>query len=377
MIVKNEARNLPRCLTSVRPHVDEIVVVDTGSEDDTVAIAREFGAVLGHFQWCNDFAAARNASLALATSDWVLVLDADEELSLERAELRNWLMGAGDRLAGYVHLVNVAADGTPLSQGVPMLIPRLARNLPDLRYELRFHEQLRYQGRPLDDTEMAVFPQVVIRHYGYTPALIREKSLNRNIPILENIRQNEGLSLMQLAALAGLYVETGQTEKAQNCYAEALDRLTPNLLEGTKPERFGLVPSLLHRMAVAAYEQQDYETVRVLCQRGLEWCDTFPPLNHLTGELMRTLGFPRGAIAYYDYCLQLGQQQTYYQGETFDPCFVTTFPYYGKGCALLSLGELPSARTTFEAALECDPTFTPARDQLVDLEQLISSPDGY
>ena len=81
MIVKNEERFLGQCLASVKDIADELIVIDTGSTDRTVEIAREHGAQVGHFEWCNDFAAARNASIAPATGDWILFLDADEELS--------------------------------------------------------------------------------------------------------------------------------------------------------------------------------------------------------------------------------------------------------------------------------------------------------
>ena len=81
IIVKNEEKNLPRCLASVKNVVDEIVVLDTGSTDRTPEIAQEFGAKVHYFEWCNDFAAARNVSLKYVTGDWVLVLDADEYLS--------------------------------------------------------------------------------------------------------------------------------------------------------------------------------------------------------------------------------------------------------------------------------------------------------
>ena len=81
MIVKNEERFLGQCLASVKGLADELIIIDTGSTDRTVEIAREHGAQVGHFEWCNDFAAARNASIAPATGDWILFLDADEELS--------------------------------------------------------------------------------------------------------------------------------------------------------------------------------------------------------------------------------------------------------------------------------------------------------
>src|ERR1039457_6090419 len=81
LIVKNEARCLARCLRSVQSVVNDIVVVDTGSQDDTVRIARECQATVMNFAWGDDFAAARNFALAQTTGDWILVLDADEHAS--------------------------------------------------------------------------------------------------------------------------------------------------------------------------------------------------------------------------------------------------------------------------------------------------------
>jgi glycosyltransferase involved in cell wall biosynthesis len=86
LIVKNEEKFLGQCLKSVRDLASQIVVVDTGSTDRTVEIAKEYGAEVYSFAWCDDFSAARNAALEHATGDWVLVLDADEELSAEGRE---------------------------------------------------------------------------------------------------------------------------------------------------------------------------------------------------------------------------------------------------------------------------------------------------
>jgi len=83
MIVKDEGERLPECLASVKPIVDEIVVVDTGSTDNTMEVARGFGAKAASFSWCDDFSAARNESLRHATGDWILVLDADEAVAPE------------------------------------------------------------------------------------------------------------------------------------------------------------------------------------------------------------------------------------------------------------------------------------------------------
>src|ERR1700742_4052585 len=80
MIVRNGGQDFVHCLESVRGIVDEIVIADTGSTDSSVTIAQQFGAKIIHVPWTNDFAAARNAALEAVTADWVLVLDADEQL---------------------------------------------------------------------------------------------------------------------------------------------------------------------------------------------------------------------------------------------------------------------------------------------------------
>src|SRR5579862_9633682 len=80
IIAKNEEKNLGRCLTSLHASVDEIIVVDTGSTDRTVEIARAHGARVFNFPWCDHFSAARNESLSHAGGRWIIWIDADDEL---------------------------------------------------------------------------------------------------------------------------------------------------------------------------------------------------------------------------------------------------------------------------------------------------------
>ena len=103
MIVKNEARNLEASIAPVQELVDEIVVVDTGSTDDTVAIAERLGAKVFHFAWCDSFAAARNAAIEHATGDWIFVLDADDRMvPSEVAKLRALFTKLDDENVGYL-----------------------------------------------------------------------------------------------------------------------------------------------------------------------------------------------------------------------------------------------------------------------------------
>lgn len=109
MIVKNEAGTIRPCLESARKLVSQIVVADTGCTDNTCDIAREFGATIISFPWQSHFANARNAALALMTTDWVLVLDADEELDRD----------ANQRLPGLLNSPDVGGYVTPIRNYMP------------------------------------------------------------------------------------------------------------------------------------------------------------------------------------------------------------------------------------------------------------------
>jgi glycosyltransferase involved in cell wall biosynthesis len=140
MIVKDEERNLARCLDPVRDLVGEIVIVDTGSTDRTPDIASEYGVKVIPFDFTRvDFAAARNCSIAHATGRWILVLDADETLDRASAPMVEKIV-AGDENAGYyLERHNRSVDSeTPSADYVVRLFP----NAPEYRYRGRVHETI-------------------------------------------------------------------------------------------------------------------------------------------------------------------------------------------------------------------------------------------
>ena len=96
MIVKNEEKNLPRCLEALKPLMDqvksELIITDTGSTDRTVDIAKQYTDKVLFFEWCNDFAAARNTALEIARGEWLLFLDADEVIDDAKPMIR-FLLG--------------------------------------------------------------------------------------------------------------------------------------------------------------------------------------------------------------------------------------------------------------------------------------------
>ena len=182
MIVKNESEFIRSAIESVRDAVDEIVVVDTGSTDDTVQIAQRAGARVHHFSWVNDFSAARNASLDYATSDWVLILDADERLTKNshvalKAVVENHHYDDIQKVF-CVQIKNYTRAGVFQSDGFS---GRLFRRMPEMRFEGRVHEEV---GRHLG-TDYRL--DIVFEHFGADPDVIAEKGKDqRNLELLRH-----------------------------------------------------------------------------------------------------------------------------------------------------------------------------------------------
>jgi glycosyltransferase involved in cell wall biosynthesis len=183
MIVKNEASTLPRCLASVAGAVDEIVVVDTGSSDGTPSLAQGLGARVYHAPWTDDFSAPRNAAMDRAKGDWVLALDADEELSPESPRLVREAVASGAADAFRLAIKNLLPP-TELTSSADTRAVRLYRRSPAFRYEWPIHEQIRpsidrARGRVLDCDASII-------HYGYLEASAQGASrVERNRRILE------------------------------------------------------------------------------------------------------------------------------------------------------------------------------------------------
>ncbi|HHW13300.1 MAG TPA: glycosyltransferase family 2 protein, partial [Firmicutes bacterium] len=126
MIVRNEEANLARCLESVAGLVDEVVIVDTGSADRTEEIAHRYTDKVYRYPWDGDFSAARNHALAQASADWILSLDADEELDRSTGDLRTLVEQGDGPAAWFLPLHHLAGD--PPGAYTRFFVLRLFRN---------------------------------------------------------------------------------------------------------------------------------------------------------------------------------------------------------------------------------------------------------
>lgn len=213
MITKNEQKNLPICLESVKNLVDEIIVVDTGSTDNTKEIALTYGAKIYDFEWQNDFAAARNFALSKSSSDWNLVLDADEKIinwdseSLEKFKAEPFAIGRIKIISSFIQ------NGEErLSQDViSRLLPR------GVGFTGKIHEQVE-SDFPRVDLPIEVF------HTGYHGT---DKS-ERNLQILLSEMQNNPENPYTLYQLGRQYRTVKQLSEANRYFAEAYKSINRN-----------------------------------------------------------------------------------------------------------------------------------------------------
>ncbi len=301
MIVKDEAEMLPRSLAAAAGAVDEIVVVDTGSSDDSVAIARSFGATVLEREWTGSFAASRNASFDAAGGDWILYLDADEVLVAEDAPLLRELTGRTWREAFYLVETNHTGelgDGTAVTHNAL----RLFRNRPEYRFEGRLHEQIAHR-LPAGLPERLELTPIRVDHYGYLGAVrdAKEKS-RRNIELLRRQLADSGTTPFLCFNLGSELAAAGEAEAAREQFERAWE-----LLEGD-PQRvqLGYLPSLTTRLVKSLRVCGCHERA---AQRADEGLVLFPELTDLVFEqalLARAGGDTDSAAARLEECLERG-----------------------------------------------------------------------
>ncbi len=250
LIVKNESRFIRDCLESLVDWVQEIVVVDTGSTDDTMAIVAQFAdsypqiqVKTGYFEWCDDFAAARNAALALTTCDWVLSIDADETLCVANRD--EWLDSLRTRSVG-MWMMRIA--GVPIldEDTVGSALGRLFQRHPDLQFRGRIHEDV---GHAAIEHQWLVARGNAAHFYhrGYVPSLIQERAKGqRNLNLAMATLRSRPDDAKALYEVARAYLVCGEHEPALDYFRRVYDNKT--LLGALAEPHFVSLILFLHRL---------------------------------------------------------------------------------------------------------------------------------
>ncbi|HLY64731.1 MAG TPA: glycosyltransferase [Chloroflexota bacterium] len=223
MIVRDEQDNLTRCLQSVQGLVDDVIVVDTGSTDRTIEIAESFGARVFHFEWCDDFSAARNESLRHVETDWVMWLDADDELvEAQPGALR--ALCASEPGPAWGYWVDVRSPyGGDEDLEVTVRHWRLFRNQRGVQFRGRIHEEP-WPPHTIQPEQIESQSQVRVTHWGYSSAIdVQLQKSARNRRLLELAMADEPNTALHHFNLGRQLVREGDFPGALRLMERAAD----------------------------------------------------------------------------------------------------------------------------------------------------------
>jgi glycosyltransferase involved in cell wall biosynthesis len=367
MIVKNEQERLANCLKSSVDFVDEFIIVDTGSSDRTVSIAKKFGASLSNskisnfklskFEWCDDFAAARNYALNQAQGEWILVLDADEVLERSIIPTLQTVINNSEYLAINLNRAEIDSGRSPHS-----FILRLFRRHPDIYFSGFYHESVDRSLELLTNIstnnkarQIITIDRVAIHHHGYKVTSI--ENLNRKRELAQRLMEKQ-LTIDPNDAyihskLGALYVEINEVEKGLTLLKTGLD-----LIESDNSQ----LPTLFelnYHLGIAYSHLQNWKLAIMHYQQALELdviqAIKLPAYNNL-GNLYQAQNNFSEAITCYEKLLEIA------------PDFATG--YFNLGVARKSVYDFSGAIAAYLKALEINPQYAEGYQNLaVALQQ--------
>ena len=218
-MVKNEEKNLPRSLDSLKSQVDEIIVVDTGSTDKTISIAESYGAKVIQTPWQDDFSTPRNLAIDNATGDWIIFLDADEYF-INTNKVRSAIKKLSSNEVIMVPLINIDVSNNNRNMGNIWSL-RIFKNVKYLRYRGLIHENIaNISGGELN--YVFANDDLTVYHTGYSTNIIKSKHL-RNLSVIEKEIELIGHKPQHDIALADCYAGLEDYEKSMQCARRALD----------------------------------------------------------------------------------------------------------------------------------------------------------
>jgi tetratricopeptide (TPR) repeat protein len=344
IIVKDEADRLGACLNSLRGLVDEIVVVDTGSTDGTVAVAEHHGARVAHEPWQGDFAAARNRSLDLATGDWILYVDADEQVQGDFDAARAFLDTADAYVGFQVRFV-------PRVGWTPFREYRLWRNRSDIRFVGHIHESIVpgiQAAADADALSIAPFDSITIHHFGYEGDRPDKRARDEPLLLAEIARNPDRPFVYD--HLARVYEAAGDGERAVDTWkrgiavARARDRAHPD-------DRLLYVDLIHHLLAHGIIDDE----LELLVDEARGQFDRTPTLELAAARLAFATGRPRDALEPLDWLVSLDDDAIVATGASYDERVFGEWAWSLLGLCHFSLGDDAAAAAAFARAEQLAP----------------------
>lgn len=221
IITKNECDNLNICLERLSRYPFEIVVIDTGSTDDTKKVAKKYTSCVYDFIWCNDFSAARNFAISKATKDYILMIDTDEFVDSLDYEALVAQIKANPDAVGRIHRKNIfESDGSDMisNELINRLFPKKLYH-----YQGTIHEQVVYIDDPKKTYETYV-TSLFSTHVGYQGGqALRLEKANRNLKLLLKEHEKDETDTYILYQIGKAYYYMQDYQNAITYFEKAMD----------------------------------------------------------------------------------------------------------------------------------------------------------
>ena len=343
-IVKDEESTLSKCLKSAKKFVNEIVILDTGSTDKTVQIAQGYGAKVHHFEWCNDFSAARNEALKYVTGDWILVLDADETLAPEIIPQLRESIHREEYL-----LINLVRNEIGAAQSPYSMVSRLFRNHPDIIFSRPYHalvdDSVSEILRKEPQWQIGYIQGIAILHSGYQQSEItRKNKLVKAQAAMEEFFAKNPDDAYVCSKLGALYIDLGKIPQSIQLLSKGVS---------LSNENYEILYELYYHLGIAYSRLKNHQQAIAHYQAAIK-LPIYPILklgayNNL-GNLLKEKGDLNGAKKAYETILKI------------DPSFV--IGYYNLGMTYKAMGLFKEAIAAYVKAIDLNSEYAQAYQNL-------------
>ncbi|WP_243236949.1 glycosyltransferase family 2 protein [Heliobacterium chlorum] len=353
MIVRDEENCIKRCLDSVKHLVDEIVIVDTGSVDRTIEICHSYNAQVYSYPWNDNFAEARNFGLDKVSGEWILWLDADEEVIWDDKDILSDHSLFEDYDALSVPLINFYGDQVDFDQVAQIAQPRIFRNQKGFRFENKIHEWLNLSTAYAQNR--VGFMDLKIYHYGYINNRIHDKQkYQRNVNLLlKELEENENNPWVHYYLATEYY--RGRDLNA--AFEQVNLSIVQFLNQGIVPP-----PSMLYSLKYSILiETGSWDGAWPSIQSAVKMFPDYVDLKFYMGVILYYKKMITEALKAFEECIELGENNLNYLSLRGLGSFKS---WYYKGLCLEALNRQDDAVGAYLQSVKLSNNYIPASEAL-------------
>ncbi len=361
MIIKNEEHFLIKCLESVKDLVEEIIIIDTGSTDRSKEICNKYKAKVYDFIWSESFSEARNFGISKATKEWILYIDADEEIIVKNLEEFKNSLEINSKNLYLVPIINYYGSSSPdPNRSYLFASHRLFRNNKNFKFIGNIHEHLDKESLDEKDLkEIEIIRCVEIHHYGYMDLIVKDKNKNeRNLKLLKKERRQPNYDPWIDYHIASEYYRMKDYEKA-------FSEVNSSILHFLKKQK--LPPSLLYKLK---YEililLKSYKSAKAGIDKAIELYPKYVDLHFYKGIILFHENLYKEAIISFNHCLELGESEIQHLILSGSGSYAA---WYFIGCCYEKLQDYPKASKAYTQAINIYPDYSEAKIKLSKLPE--------